>query len=175
MRAIALALLVLVVCCGRPALADTHYVSQSGTNIHPYTTPETAAWEVQDAIDAADPGDRVEVGPGTFVGRVELKVDMIIEGGVPRGAGAGGVEGKARGTGEHGNRSVRKRPNPSPDFSSAPGSGNSAGTPEAIQNAGEGVQGCDKAFLTRLTRRFFVETAHPLTGGSPQQRSEAAT
>jgi len=83
MRALALAVFAVLLCWRGPAAPDTHYVSKSGTNIHPYTTPETAAWEVQDAIDAAHPGDHVEIGPGTFAGRVELKPNMTIEGAGP--------------------------------------------------------------------------------------------
>ncbi|NQT84731.1 right-handed parallel beta-helix repeat-containing protein [bacterium] len=91
MRAIAVAVFAVVVCCGARAVADTHYVSKTGTNIHPYTTPETAAWEVQDATDAADEGDRVEIGPGTFTGRVELKPNTIIEGAGPKLTTVGSV------------------------------------------------------------------------------------
>jgi len=48
------------------SLADYHYVSHSGSDEYPYTSWETAADSIQEAVDAADPGDTVYVGSGVW-------------------------------------------------------------------------------------------------------------
>lgn len=48
------------------AFADTHYVSFTGTSTYPYTSWETAADSIMQAMRAADPGDTVMVGPGDY-------------------------------------------------------------------------------------------------------------
>ncbi len=57
--------------CPLALLADTHYAGGSDLGEYPYTTPETAAFYVQEAIDAAEPGDTVFVLPGVHSGPVE--------------------------------------------------------------------------------------------------------
>ena len=64
--ACSLALLV-----GHPALADIHYVSTVANSVYPYTTEETAARDIHDALDAAEVGDTVQVLPGTYFTSVE--------------------------------------------------------------------------------------------------------
>jgi hypothetical protein len=49
-----------------PARADYHYVSHEGANLWPYTSWETAALLIGDAIMAADPGDTVYIGAGDY-------------------------------------------------------------------------------------------------------------
>ncbi|MFH1336896.1 MAG: hypothetical protein ABII96_10305, partial [Candidatus Zixiibacteriota bacterium] len=48
------------------ALAETHYVSKSGSDEYPYTSWATAADSIQKGINAASSGDTVRVGSGTY-------------------------------------------------------------------------------------------------------------
>jgi len=58
-------LMVLVFGCQK-AVADTHYVSLSGSHVSPYTNWVTAATTIQDAVNAAASGDLVLVTNGTY-------------------------------------------------------------------------------------------------------------
>jgi hypothetical protein len=49
-----------------PTLADTHYVSKTGSNTPPYTSWATATDTVIRAIEVADEGDTVRVGAGSY-------------------------------------------------------------------------------------------------------------
>jgi len=48
------------------ALADTHYVSKTGSHTYPYTSWATAADSIQKGINAISYGDTVRVGAGTY-------------------------------------------------------------------------------------------------------------
>jgi hypothetical protein len=48
------------------ALADTHYVSKTGSHTYPYTSWATAADSIQKGINATSYGDTVRVGTGTY-------------------------------------------------------------------------------------------------------------
>jgi len=61
----ALCLMALLALCP-PTHADYHYASHEGTNEYPYTSWETAAQLIQDAVDAASPHDTVYVGTGEW-------------------------------------------------------------------------------------------------------------
>ncbi len=60
--------------------ADVHYVSKTGSNEFPYTSPWTAATSIQDGVDAAQHGDIVDVGPGEYVEQVTLRDGIILWG-----------------------------------------------------------------------------------------------
>jgi len=60
-----LCLLVLLALC-LPAHADYHYASHEGSNEYPYTSWETGAWLIQDAVDATSPHDTVYVDSGEW-------------------------------------------------------------------------------------------------------------
>jgi hypothetical protein len=52
------------------------YVKPTGADIYPYSLPEWAARKIQDAIDAADPGDSVLVAEASYL--EELTVDRAV-------------------------------------------------------------------------------------------------
>jgi hypothetical protein len=55
------------------AIADTHFVSKTGSSIYPYTSWATASDSIQKAIDASSAGDTVRVGAGTYYEGIVLK------------------------------------------------------------------------------------------------------
>lgn len=80
------------------APARTLHVRTDGGGVPPYATPAEAARTVQAAVDLANDGDFIRVGPGTFRGAVEFggkRVAVIGEGErtVLRGPGDGPVVG----------------------------------------------------------------------------------
>lgn len=62
------------------AHAETHYVSKTGSDIHPYTSWETAALSIQSAIDASSEGDTVLVAPGTYERGIMMKSGVTLIG-----------------------------------------------------------------------------------------------
>lgn len=75
------ALIVLTASGG--AEAASRYVSRDGRNQYPYTTPEDAALKIQSAVDAAEEGDEVVVGPGEYTEHVVLKQGVNLSGSGP--------------------------------------------------------------------------------------------
>jgi hypothetical protein len=67
MKKLILGLMLAVVLRYGITLADTHYVSKTGSDIYPYTSWATAANSIQKGIDAASYGDTVRVGPGSYL------------------------------------------------------------------------------------------------------------
>ena len=69
------------------ALADVHYVSETGGDVYPYTSPEDAARDMHDALGAAEAGDTVQVLPGTYCSSADrpytLKNDVRLAGSGP--------------------------------------------------------------------------------------------
>ncbi len=57
------------------------YVSTTGGNIYPYSTPSWAALSIQDAVDAAAPGDSIMVSEGTYAEAVEIHNAVHLMGG----------------------------------------------------------------------------------------------
>ena len=82
MRKLLFFLILIVVLRDCISLADTHYVSKTGSDVYPYTSWATAADSIQKGIDAASAGDTVRVGPGTY-----MEIVMMIPGIVLLGAG----------------------------------------------------------------------------------------
>jgi hypothetical protein len=61
-------LLLVALLTTTPTLADTHYVSKTGSNTPPYTSWGTATAIIQQAISVADDGDSILVAAGTYAG-----------------------------------------------------------------------------------------------------------
>jgi len=66
MRRVFVFLILIVVLKMGSGLADTHYVSKTGSIEYPYASWATAADSIQKGINAASYGDTVRVGPGTY-------------------------------------------------------------------------------------------------------------
>jgi nitrous oxidase accessory protein NosD len=61
-----LAIIIVLLLSPIYILAETHYVSKSGSDEYPYTSWATAADSIQKGINASSPGDTVRVGSGTY-------------------------------------------------------------------------------------------------------------
>ncbi len=70
----------LFVCFPLYAFADTHYVSPYGSGTYPYTSWETAADSIQIGINAAESGDTVMVGAGTYYENITLTPNIALIG-----------------------------------------------------------------------------------------------
>ncbi len=57
------------------------FVSPTGGDIYPYSTPFWAAHSIQDAVDASDPGDSIMVAEGTYSENVTAISSLHIMGG----------------------------------------------------------------------------------------------
>jgi len=67
MRAIrALTILAVLAIFANSSFADYHYASHQGSNTYPYTSWATATNVIQDAVDAASPGDTIYIASGEF-------------------------------------------------------------------------------------------------------------
>jgi len=70
--------ILIPVCVASPAvLAETRYVSKTGNDVPPYTTPETATTTIQAALDEARRGDIVMVGAGDYEESITIRRDEI--------------------------------------------------------------------------------------------------
>ena len=81
----AMAMIVIPIAAMIPSFArcDTHYVSHTGSNQYPYTSPQTAASKVQDAIEAAESGDNVAVAQGEYTESIRMKEGVALQGAGP--------------------------------------------------------------------------------------------
>jgi hypothetical protein len=73
MKATGLIILVALPCSWGTTIPRTYYVSPTGSASYPFSTPETAATVIQDAVDAAEYGDVVQLMPAEYRQRVVLK------------------------------------------------------------------------------------------------------
>ena len=73
MKATAFAIVLVLPCAWGTSVPRTYYVSPTGSATYPFSTPETAATVIQDAVDAAEYGDVVQLAPGEYRQRVKLK------------------------------------------------------------------------------------------------------
>lgn len=64
---------------GPDPLAATHYVSPWEAPYY-WITPEFAAWEVQEAINDAEEGDEIMIGPGRYSGNLTVKDGVNLSG-----------------------------------------------------------------------------------------------
>jgi hypothetical protein len=88
------AVAALVFMMSGTAWADTHYVDPAGSNTPPYTTAATAAHSIQDAIDAAVGGDKINVAAGTYYENITLKDGQEVLG---AGADVTTIDGSSNG------------------------------------------------------------------------------
>jgi parallel beta-helix repeat protein len=80
MRRVFIFLILIVVLKMGSGLADTHYVSKTGSDEYPYTSWATAADSIQMVINAASAGDTVRVGAGTYRELVTMIPGMVLLG-----------------------------------------------------------------------------------------------
>jgi parallel beta-helix repeat protein len=80
MRKILVFLILIVVLKVSFGLADTHYVSKTGSDTYPYTSWATAARTIQNGINAASAGDTVRVGAGTYRELVTMIPGIVLLG-----------------------------------------------------------------------------------------------
>ncbi len=60
--------------------AEIHYVSKTGNPTPPYTSWETAADTIQNALDICSPGDTVFVGEGIFEEKIVIPDSVALIG-----------------------------------------------------------------------------------------------
>jgi len=64
---------ILVSVASPPLLSETRYVSKTGSNTPPYTTPETAATTIQAALDEAGLADVIMVEAGDYAESITIE------------------------------------------------------------------------------------------------------
>lgn len=77
--AVAAAIVLAGACAGSPLFAATNYVASLGAHEWPYDTWETAATDIQSAVDAATDGDTVLVTDGVYAVTAQIEIAGGIE------------------------------------------------------------------------------------------------
>ena len=77
--AVAAAIALAVAGAGSPLFAATYYVDPLGTHEWPYDTWETAATDIQSAVDVAEDGDTVLVTDGLYAVAAQIEIANGIE------------------------------------------------------------------------------------------------
>ena len=60
--------------------AKTIYVTKNGTDRNDGLTPETPKRNIENALDAANPGDTIKVGPGTYQTNLQINKNITLIG-----------------------------------------------------------------------------------------------
>jgi parallel beta-helix repeat protein len=80
MRRVLVFLILIIAVRPGIGLADTHYVSKTGTDEYPYASWATAADSTQKGINAASAGDTVRVGAGTYRETIRMTAGITLIG-----------------------------------------------------------------------------------------------
>jgi len=73
-------LILIVATLATSLFAQTHYVNKTGSSIPPYSSWNTAANSIQDAIDISASGDSILVDEGTYYEMIRINTPLILSG-----------------------------------------------------------------------------------------------
>ena len=73
-----ISIFLIIIFATQKIFADTHYASKTGGNNSPYTSWANAATTIQNAVNAASPGDTVLVNDGTYYPGSEIIITNLL-------------------------------------------------------------------------------------------------